>query len=193
MLTRFCSMAGPVGIASALVAGMLVPAWIARPVDGRANAPSTQDKPALTDLAWMAGTWREERGPDVLQERWDPPLGNAMTGTLSWLKEDKATLYEFMLLEEDSSGVHLYVRHFTPGCVSREEKDAPVALQLAESTFTFESAGTGTNTAVFTSEAEFPHRYEVKKDPDGVLHAVVEGVKDGQPTKLEFAFKPVPR
>ena len=146
------------------------------------QAAAAQAKPTLADLAWIAGTWREERGPDVLQERWDPQVGNGMTGTLSWLKNGTATLYEFLLLEEDANSVHLYVRHFMPGCIAREEKDAPVTLELAEVT---------ANSAVFTSEAEFPSRYEVKKDSDGVLHAVVEGVKAGKPTKLEFTYQPV--
>ncbi len=143
-----------------------------------------QSRPVLSELAWIAGTWHEERGQAVLEERWDPPLGNAMTGTMRWLKDGTATLYEFLQLEEDASGVRLYVRHFTPGCVAREEKDAPITLQLAEVT---------ANTAVFTSESEFPRRYEMRKGSDGVLHAALEGVKGGKPTKLEFTHKPVAR
>jgi Domain of unknown function (DUF6265) len=183
MLTRFSNLAG-LSILGATLAGLLATASSTEPVDAGPEEHGAQAQPVLAELAWIAGTWREERGQDVLEERWDPALGNAMTGTMRWLKDGTATLYEFLLLEEDASGVHLYVRHFTPGCVSREEKDAPVTLQLAEVT---------EDTAVFTSESEFPRRYEMRKGSDGVLHAALEGVKGGKPTKLEFAYKPVAR
>jgi hypothetical protein len=170
---------GSVSAAALLVAALA----LASPRgDAAALAPCAQARPVLAELAWIAGTWREERGHDLLEERWNPPLGNAMTGTMRWLKDGKASLYEFLLLEETAQGVHLYVRHFNPGCVAWEEKDAPLALQLSELT---------ADSAVFTSESAFPRRYEMRKGADGVLHAVLEGEKGGKPTKLEFAYKPI--
>jgi hypothetical protein len=66
--------------------------------------------------------------------------------------------------------------------VSREEKDAPVTLQLAEVTV---------DTAVFTSQSESPRRHEMHKGSVGLLRAVLEGVKGGKPTRLEFTYEPV--
>jgi hypothetical protein len=143
-----------------------------------------QARPVLAELAWIAGTWREEQANgDLIEERWDPPLGNAMTGTMRWMHDGKAKLYEFLLLEEDADGVHLYVSHFNPGCKAWEgEKEAALTFELEE---------VADGVAVFGSKVEFPRRYTMRKGADGVLHAALEGVRGGKPMKLEFAYKPL--
>ena len=118
----------------------------------------------------------------MLEERWNPPLGNSMTGTMRWVKDGKASLYEFLLLEESEAGLRLHVRHFHPGSLAWEEKDAPLTLEPVE---------LGEREAVFGSEHLFPQRYSMRLAEDGRLHIVLEGVRDGDPTRLEFAYAPV--
>lgn len=177
-----------VALGTALVLGVGVGTWwmlvtTRHPVDMTLSpsAPLQQGADsALADLAWLAGTWREERDDGrVLEERWDAPLGNSMTGTMRWLKGGEASMYEFLLLEEGEDGVRLHVRHFHPGSVAWEEKDAPLTLELAE---------LAEREVVFTSVHDFPSRYAMRLGEDAILHVVLEGERDGQPTRLEFAY-----
>jgi len=179
---------GAVALGSALVLSVGVGTWwmlmtTKHPVDmtRSAFAPLHQSgNGALTDLAWLAGTWREERDDDlILEERWDAPLGNSMTGTMRWLKGGKATMYEFLLLEESEEGVRLHVRHFHPGSVAWEEKEAPLSMELLE---------LGKLEVVFKSAHDFPSRYTMRLGPDDILRVVLEGERDGEATRLEFAY-----
>jgi len=137
----------------------------------------------LADLAWLVGTWREEReGGEVLEERWDPPLGDSMTGTMRWLTDGRASMYEFLLLEAREDAVRLYIRHYNPGSVAWEGKDDPVTLTLAER---------HRRELVFTSEVAFPRRFTMRLDDEGVLHAVLEGLQGLEETRMEFAYERV--
>jgi hypothetical protein len=137
----------------------------------------------LADLAWLAGTWREEReGGDVLEERWDLPLGDSMTGTMRWLKDGQASMYEFLLLEAREDVVRLHIRHFHPGSVAWEGKDEPVTLTLAERY---------RRELVFTSEVAFPSRFTMRLDDEGVLHAVLEGLQGLEETRMTFTYRRV--
>ena len=182
---------GAVSLGAALLLGLGVGTWsmlatAKHPVDmGRSPyAPVRADAQAgLAELAWLAGTWREEReGGQVLEERWDRPQGNSMTGTMRWLKDGQASMYEFLLLEEVEDGVRLHVRHFHPGSVAWEEKDAPLTMELARH---------GEREVLFTAGVDFPSRYTMRLTEDGVLRAVLEGEREGQPTRLEFAYERV--
>jgi hypothetical protein len=184
-------VAGGIALAAALVVAVGVGTqfllWTTKvPGDftGSFYAPLAKggDSP-LADLAWLAGTWREEReGGEVLEERWDPPLGDSMTGTMRWLKDGKASMYEFLLLEAREEGVRLHIRHFHPGSVAWEGKDEPVSLTLAERY---------RRELVFTSEVDFPSRFTMRLDDEGVLHSVLEGLQGLEETRLTFTYRRV--
>ena len=86
---------------------------------------------SINDLAWIAGTWATDLPDQVLEERWSPPMANAMTGSFRWAREGEVWLYEFLLIEQTEAGIFYYLRHFGPASVGWEERDAPLAYQLA--------------------------------------------------------------
>jgi hypothetical protein len=151
----------------------------------------TQSKPAtvavgpdIAKLAWITGVWRKSDAKQVLEESWNPPLGNSMTGTLRWLKKDVGWVYEFLLIEKTKKGVTFYLRHLGPGSVAWEPVDKPLDFPLKS---------VGKREAVF----EHPTRTKMKRliysrSKDGVLTVRVEGVSSsGKKSANVFRFERV--
>jgi hypothetical protein len=130
------------------------------------------------DLAWMAGTWRSEEGPMHFEEHWTAPWGGGLYAVSRGLSDGETTLVELSEITTTDAGLVLRLRHFQPGLKPWEsEKDGPLEWQLEE---------LAENRAVFVDEAQdFPKRviYERKAD---VLHAILEGERDGAPVRMAF-------
>lgn len=95
-----------------------------------AQTPDETTAPTIEDLAWIAGTWATDLGDQTLEERWSPPMANAMTGSFRWSRDDEVWLYEFLLIEETDDGISYYLRHFGPGSLGWEEREEPLAYRL---------------------------------------------------------------
>jgi len=85
------------------------------------NEPQEAEPSATTisDLAWLSGPWRLERtgqgGPEILEETWSPPTGDAMTGMFRWMRDGTVWLYELMSIEEKDGSLAFHLRHFGRG------------------------------------------------------------------------------
>ena len=89
--------------------------------------------PALEDFSWLAGHWQgEPPGGGQAEEIWTQPAAGAMMGSFRWTRGDKVIVYEFLLLEQTEQGIVLHLRHYGPGSIGWEEKDAPLTFQLLE-------------------------------------------------------------
>lgn len=74
--------------------------------------PPTPDAPAGTawtveDVSFLAGCWEGFRGETLLEERYAPPRGGAMTGTTRYLRDGREVSWEFSRVVEQGSGVVL--------------------------------------------------------------------------------------
>ncbi len=98
---------------------------------GLGLVPLTAAAQSIDDLSWIAGTWATDLPDQVLEERWSPPMANAMTGSFRWARDGEVWLYEFLLMEQTEDGIFYYLRHFGPGSLGWEERDQPLAYQLA--------------------------------------------------------------
>lgn len=71
---------------------------------------------AVSDLTFLAGAWRGELGPMVVEETWLPPLGGNLTGVFRMAGSDAVQLVEIMTIaeeERDGREVLIYrLRHF---------------------------------------------------------------------------------
>lgn len=85
------------------------------------------------DLGWLAGTWVGHVGDDVVEEHWNPLRGGMLLGTFRWVREGRVRFYEIEAIEPEADGVVLRVKHFDPGLVGWEERDAPHEFVLVES------------------------------------------------------------
>jgi len=54
-------------------------------------------------------------------------------GSFRWTRGDKVIVYEFLLIEQSAEGIVMHLRHFRPGSIGWEEKDAPLTFALIES------------------------------------------------------------
>jgi hypothetical protein len=92
---------------------------------------STTPIPATTDgFAWMAGRWVGEHGADRIEEWWSEAHAGMMLGMFRWHQDAVPRFYELLSLEPDGAQLIFRIKHFAPGLVGWEEKDAAVTLDL---------------------------------------------------------------
>lgn len=66
---------------------------------------SASARATLTQLAWLAGTWRGADGPVMFEERWTPAAGGAMLAVSRTLKGDRMVAFEFLRIVERDGGL----------------------------------------------------------------------------------------
>lgn len=161
----------------ALLTGLLLPPE-QDPVE-----PAPQSA-SLEDLDWITGRWQRGGSAELLEEAWNEPIGNCMTGAFRWLKEGEGWVYEFMLIEQTEKGITFYLRHFGPGAVAWEPVDEPIDFPLKS---------IGEREVIF----EHPERDKMKRliyrrPDDDTLIVRVEGIgASGEPGADEFRFERV--
>lgn len=99
-------------------------------------------KPTISDLSFMAGTWTQDHEWGWMEEHWSKPMGNCMASSFRCVKDGKVVFYEFMVIEQDSAGPVLKLRHFNPGSIGWEDKNSPiefVILSVQKNNVVFES------------------------------------------------------
>jgi hypothetical protein len=76
-----------------------------------ADAVAQDAKPAraaLTELAWLAGTWSGGDGAVTFEERWTPAAGGAMLAVSRTVKGDRMVAFEFLrILQRDGGLVYV--------------------------------------------------------------------------------------
>ncbi|MBZ5693873.1 MAG: DUF6265 family protein [Acidobacteriia bacterium] len=140
--------------ASLLIAGISERAAGQQPAGAGTQAPPDATKPAapvqapnttLADFAWLAGRWQGAWGPRIAQQVWTAPKAGVMLGAFQLAENDKTLVLELFTLVEDTDGIKLHLRHFTPA-LAAWEKAGPAVLKLASTdpkTITFENAVDG--------------------------------------------------
>jgi hypothetical protein len=161
-----------VGIA-ALGLGLLLPVSVMA-ADKKKPVPP----PAITKLAWLAGSWRMEKNGRLVDEQWMAPAGGAMLGMDRTVMKGRAMEHEFLQIREGPGGTLFYIAQPTG------QKEA--AFQLASLTDTV---------VVFeNTEHDFPQKISYALQPDGSMSTVLEGMgPDGQPKRTEYVFQRVNR
>lgn len=159
----------PLLAALALLAGAL-PALAA---DAKPKPPAS-----VADLAWIAGEWRGTMGDSDLREEWSTPAGGAMAGSFRWISGGKVRMYEFLVIEDSPEGPVLVFRHFSPGLIAREEKDAPLRCPLT---------GGGPREAAFACTGT-PTKLTFRSSADASLTVLLERHEDGKPRTDEFVY-----
>lgn len=97
-------------------------------------------KAAISDLAFMSGTWYQQHPWGDMEEYWAPPAGDNMVCTFRCIDKGKAVFYEFIIIEQTDSVPVMKLRHFGKGNIGWEEKDQPnvyplVALEKNKAVF----------------------------------------------------------
>lgn len=101
---------------------------------------------SFTHLAFIEGHWQANAEGRTIEAVWLPPSANNMVGFFRMIKEGKVSMYELLAYEQSERGLVSLVKHFQPGLIAQEEKDAPVRSYFVEASkgkVTFEQEGTG--------------------------------------------------
>ena len=136
-----------------------------------ASAAGRQAGSPLDGLAWMAGCWRSERGGVVSEEQWMKPAGGAMFGTSRTVRDGRVVEFEFLEIGARDGGVE-YVAHPSGQATAVFRLTAP--------------AVEGRDTVFENPEHDFPTRVVYRHEPDGSMHARIEGERNGQPRTVVF-------
>ncbi len=144
-------------------------------------------KASVDQVAWISGAWTGTLNDRTIEQHWMTPLAGSMVGMYRSIRDNKATLYEILAIEQDGDGLALRIKHFAPGAglVSQEAKDesmnhALVGIEQRKAVFEATTA-TGPVRVTFTS-------------PDAAtLNIVVERQREGKPVATEFKYKKAAR
>jgi hypothetical protein len=132
----------------------------------------------LKDVAWFAGHWRTQSSSLLQEEFWSDAAGKAMVGTFRLVSNGKPVVYEFLLIEEQSDGVWMLLRHFNVGMKEREQ--LPVKCKLVKAT---------AEEAVFENQSgDKPKRIVYAQTKKGELVVTVETVRDGKTVTFPLSF-----
>jgi hypothetical protein len=133
-------------------------------------APAAEERGSQLDkLAWLGGCWTSTDGGRHVDEQWMKPLGGTMMGMSRTVANGKTVDSEALAIQETGSEV------------------AYVARPLRQPEASFRMVSATTTEARFENPAhDFPQRIIYRLNPDGSLHARIEGTRDGQVRGVDF-------
>src|SRR5215469_3750325 len=91
---------------------------------------SAASQPVLAQFAWLEGEWRADWGSRSAEQSWLESKAGELVGIARITEGEKTLVLELFSLFENSEGVQLYLRHFTPELLPWEKSDA-TTLKLA--------------------------------------------------------------
>jgi hypothetical protein len=98
---------------------------------GLIAAAGEEPAPPGVGFAWLTGTWRMEDGDTICDEIWGEPRGGSQFGAFRLTRGDTTGFYEIFAIEKDARGVHLRLRHFSPGLEPwKDEASGPTSWRL---------------------------------------------------------------
>src|SRR5688500_17110488 len=141
--------------------------WLAATVTAQGT------KPAIADLAWMAGSWSGESRGIQMEEHWTRPLGNSMVGLHRDVGKGRTMLFEYLRIEQQGDQI-AYL-----SMPNGRSPATPFPLK--------EISGTR---VVFENPAhDFPQRIIYWKDGND-LRARIEGTRNGKTGGEEWRWSP---
>jgi hypothetical protein len=84
----------------------------------------------ISDLKFMSGKWTTSSDWGDMEENWSEPMGDNMMCSYRCVKNGKIVFYEFIVIEQQTKGPVMKLRHFSPGNIGWEEKDKPYEYNL---------------------------------------------------------------
>lgn len=136
-----------------------------------AAARAAERPPALSDLAWMAGSWASDSAGVREEEHWMAPAGGVMVGMHRDVRGGKARSFEFFRIAETDSGIFY---------LSQPEGRPVTPFALKEA---------GARHVVFENAAhDYPQRVIYRLDGDGSLRARIEGTIRGRARATDWRW-----
>ena len=170
-----------------IAAGALALLLLGSPLQAQTQPAPTAATATIDQVAWISGAWTGTLGDRTIEQHWMTPLGGSMVAMYRSVRDNKATLYELLAIEQEGKSLVLRIKHFAPGpgLVSQEAKDESsnhTLVSLGDRKAVFEaSTPTGPVRITFTS-------------PDAAaLSILVERQREGKPVATDFKYTRVTR
>lgn len=133
---------------------------------------------SLKDFAFLAGHWHGEMSNGAIDEIWLRAEGDSMYSLFRMVSGGKTRFTEFQALEQRGATVVLLLRHFNPGLIAREDKDAPQVWDVEE---------LSANRALFHQQGTNTLLEYARKGDE--LRVTLIQERDGKQVKSPFRFK----
>jgi hypothetical protein len=127
---------------------------------------------SVARIGWLAGSWFGDENGMRMEEHWTTPAGGLMVAMHRDVRPGRPAWFEFLRIEEDSTGVRYMAM---PG--GRSATPFPLVKQT-DSSVTFENPS-----------HDYPQRIMYTLEPDGRLHARVEGRVKGTLRSEEWRWR----
>ncbi len=128
-----------------------------------ATAPPAACTGAITDLAWLTGTWRARDGADLTEEQWTTATAGAMFGLGRSVTGDRTEFFEYLRVEARQGGLVF---------IAQPRGGPPVE---------FPQATCSPGDLTFANAAhDFPKQVRYRLQPDGTLATTVSAGERSQ-------------
>jgi hypothetical protein len=142
--------------------------------DAAQASASAASSSSLGPLAWLAGSWIENRGLGVIEEQWMAPAAGTMFGVGRTIESNRVTSFEFLRIEDSPKGPIYWA-------LPRGERLTPFPLlSMEKERVVFENP-----------EHDYPHRISYWRQGDK-LRARIEGTVRGTPQSEEWEWRRAP-
>ena len=121
-------------------------------------------KADIKDLQLMTGQWVLQHEWGDMEETWSAPMGNNMMCSYRCVKDGKVIFYEFIVVEQTDSVPVMHLRHFGPGSIAWEDKEAPGLYPLVQLQPGLAQFKKQDGTAILTFTRQSPQKLQVVLD-----------------------------
>ena len=149
-----------------VVAGLVATSW----------SPSGQAPHAggIQQAAWLQGCWESTTRQGIVEEHWMAPRGRNMLGVSRTVNGERLVAFELVVLREQDERL-AYEAH-----PSGQKSAVFVSSTVTDSDLLFENP-----------KHDFPQRVGYKRGGPDLLHAWIEGVRNGQSRRVDFEYRRV--
>jgi hypothetical protein len=131
-------------------------------------------EPAIADLSWLAGCWRQEAAGRIVDEVWMAPAGDAIFGMSRTVARDRAVAHEFMEIRSAADGLVF---------IARPSGQPEASFRLVKS---------GPRELVFENPThDFPQRITYSLPLPDALVGRIEGTEKGRTRGVDFPMRRV--
>ena len=134
-----------------------------------AAAPPAPASARVDDLAWMAGSWMQEKDGRWTEEYWTVPRGGVMLGASRSGRDGTLREFEYLRVQVDANGAISYIAQ--PGGA------APVAFRLAQHD--------GANATFENAAHDYPQRIRYVREGD-TLTATISAIDGSKAISWTF-------
>jgi hypothetical protein len=126
-----------------------------------------------SQVAWMAGCWRQAAEGRTIDEMWMPPAGGTMVGVSRTVAAARTVAFEFLRIHEEGGRLLLTARP------SGQNEASFAVLRI------------GSREVVFENPAhDFPQRVSYRLENDTLIGRI-EGALNGKPRSVDYPMRRV--